>query len=209
MKKIKLYPKTKRIDFRSRIQLTEKLDGSNLTFFKYSQDTHELLYIAQRNFVYSLNEIDDEEVKEIMYKGLHGWLKTNGEVLESLMQPNASISGEWLGMGSIAYNFPLKFYMYAKGNVYGDDLTLVNLNYRHDLFKYSFVGQEIPYFIGTVPVVVNLETKPTLEQLDELYEKYVDDTGRKIEGFVINDDNKITKYVRLKRGVLQKHFNWK
>ncbi|HJJ14176.1 MAG TPA: RNA ligase family protein [Clostridiaceae bacterium] len=42
-----LYPKTKRIQYKNRVVITEKLDGSNIGFFKVNGD----LIIAQNNNV--------------------------------------------------------------------------------------------------------------------------------------------------------------
>ena len=40
-----LYPKTKRVQYKNRVVITEKLDGSNIGFFKVNGE----LVIAQRN----------------------------------------------------------------------------------------------------------------------------------------------------------------
>ena len=70
MIKKSIYPKTERISERGdRIYLTEKMDGSNLVFFKKDGE----LWFAQRKTIISLSEID--EYRDIMYKGLYQFLK--------------------------------------------------------------------------------------------------------------------------------------
>ena len=57
---VEIYPKTPRIPIGGdKIYLTEKLDGSNLVFFKKEGQ----LYIAQRKNIFTLSEL--EEVKDI------------------------------------------------------------------------------------------------------------------------------------------------
>ena len=112
-------------------------------------------------------------------------------------------------MGKIKYTideFDKKWYMFAKANI-DDEFNLYNLNYEHSLFVYPFVSQEIPKFIGVVPEVVELNVLTTKEHLDSIYEKYCAKVNRNVEGFVINYKNIITKYVRMKNGKLQEHFD--
>lgn len=71
-----LYPKTKRIQYKNRVVITEKLDGSNIGFFKVNGD----LIIAQRNNIFLINEL--EENKQMLYRGLKGWLDEYGENLK-------------------------------------------------------------------------------------------------------------------------------
>ena len=97
MLKKTIYPKTQRTTENSRIVITEKIDGSNLSFFKRDGE----LYIAQRNYIFSLSEI--EEQKDKLYQGLFGWLVTNATNLKDLMHENSAICGEWIGMGHIKY----------------------------------------------------------------------------------------------------------
>ena len=60
MIKKEIYPKTKRVSCSGeKVYLTEKIDGSNLVFFK----KNETLYIAQRNNIISIDEID-EQIKD-------------------------------------------------------------------------------------------------------------------------------------------------
>lgn len=93
-----MYPKTSRIGNKmGDILITEKLDGSNLSIFKLNGE----LYIGQRNYIFRLDEIDEQ--KEMLYQGLHAWLKENGEFLEKELHEKAVIIGEWIGMGRIAY----------------------------------------------------------------------------------------------------------
>ena len=197
-----IYPKTRRIKVNGyKIQLTEKLDGSNLTFFKKDGE----LYIAQRKNIYTLSEIDNDDVKNIMYKGLYEWLRSFGKTLYEKLRETSCICGEWLGMGNIKYDvgdFPYRWYMFAKANV-DENLNLYNLYYDHDLFIYPFEDMIIPDFIGIVPVAYDISVLPTKDYLDSLYDKYCQKVkGRTVEGFVINDNNNICKYVRIKSGKL-------
>ena len=199
-----IYPKTKRVSCRGdKVYLTEKLDGSNLVFFK-KDDT---LCIAQRKNIFKISEL--EEVKDVLYKGLYQWLLANKEVLQNLLHNDSAICGEWLGMGNLKYSvdeFDKRWYMFAKANI-DDDFNLYNLIYDHELFKYPFISQEIPDFIGIVPEVAELVNLPNKEQLDSIYEKYTNKVNRNVEGFVVNYRNIISKYVRMKNGKLQEHFD--
>ena len=204
MIKKEIYPKTKRVSCKGdKVYITEKLDGSNLVIFKKAGD----LYIAQRRNIFSINELED--VKEILYKGLYQWLVDNKDVLINELHDNSAICGEWLGMGCLKYTideFDKKWYMFAKANV-DDEFNLYNLNYDHSLFIYPFISQTIPAFIGVVPEVVELNVLPTKEHLDSIYEKYCNKVNRNVEGFIVNYKNIITKYVRMKNGKLQEHFD--
>lgn len=196
----RIYPKTERISsLGGKVYITEKIDGSNLVFFKKDN----VLYIAQRKNIYSIEELD--EVKGICYKGLYEWLKNNGQVLIDELRDNSAICGEWIGMGKLKYNvdeFDKRWYMFAKANI-DDKFNLYNLIYEHDLFIYPFISQVIPNFIGIVPEVTELRAIPTKEHLDSIYEKYRNKVGnRSVEGFVINYKNSISKYVRMKNGKL-------
>lgn len=205
MIKKEIYPKTQRVICEgAKIQITEKLDGSNLVIFKLNDD----LYIAQRNTIFKCNEINDEN-KKSLYKGLYQWVEDNMETLYNELHEGSAICGEWLGMGKIKYDvseFDKRFYMFAKSNI-TEDFELYNLNYNHDLFIYPFINQKIPKFIGIVPVVKEIRNIPNKEQLDKIYEEYTNKEKRNVEGFVVNYDNRITKYVRMKNGKLQEHFD--
>lgn len=204
MIKKEIYPKTKRVScIGDKVYITEKLDGSNLVFFKKNEELH----IAQRKTIFKISEL--ENVKDILYKGLYQWLIDNKNTLEDELHENSAICGEWLGMGNLKYTvdeFDKRWYMFAKANI-DDDYNLYNLNYDHNLFIYPFISQEIPNFIGIVPEVTELNVIPTKEHLDSLYEKYISKVNRNVEGFVVNYKNNITKYVRMKNGKLQEHFD--
>lgn len=204
MIKKEIYPKTKRVSCAGdKVYLTEKLDGSNLVFFK----KYDILYFAQRNNIISVDEI--EEQKRILYKGLYRWLMDNKGYLQEQLLNNSAICGEWLGMGCLKYNvdeFDKKWYMFAKANI-DDDYNLYNLIYDHELFIYPFANQEFPKFLGIVPEVQELNVLPNKEHLDSIYEKYTNKVNRSVEGFVINYKNIITKYVRMKNGKLREHFD--
>lgn len=204
MIKKEIYPKTKRVSCTGdKIYVTEKLDGSNLVFFKKNEE----LYIAQRKNIFKIDEL--EEVKGILYKGLYQWLLDNKEALINELHNDSAICGEWLGMGCLKYTideFDKRWYMFAKANI-DDDFNLYNLVYDHRLFIYPFISQEVPNFIGIVPEVAELNVIPTKEHLDSMYEKYLNKVNRNVEGFVVNYKNIITKYVRMKNGKLQEHFD--
>ena len=53
-----IYPKTERVKISNEnvCEITEKLDGSNLCIFKLN----EKIYIAQRNNIYTIDEINTE-----------------------------------------------------------------------------------------------------------------------------------------------------
>ena len=204
MIKKEIYPKTKRVSCTGdKVYITEKLDGSNLVFFKKDDE----LYIAQRKNIFKITEL--EEVKDILYKGLYQWLIDNKDALMEELNNNSAICGEWLGMGCLKYNideFDKRWYMFAKANI-DDDYNLYNLIYNHELFIYPFVSQKIPSFIGIVPEVTELVNLPNKEHLDSIYEKYLSKVNRNVEGFVVNYKNMVTKYVRMKNGKLQEHFD--
>ena len=203
MIKKEIYPKTKRVSCRGdKVYITEKLDGSNLVFFKKNEE----IYVAQRSNIFKITELED--VKDKLYKGLYKWLNDNKDFLNDLHEGSA-ICGEWLGMGCLKYSvdeFDKRWYMFAKANI-DDDFNLYNLIYNHDLFIYPFQSQELPKCIGIVPEVAELNVLPTKEHLDSLYEKYCNKVNRNVEGFVVNYKNIITKYVRMKNGKLREHFD--
>ena len=199
-----IYPKTKRVKVTGdKVTVTEKIDGSNLVIFKKDDE----LYIAQRNNIYRYDELSD--VAGMVYKGLFQWLVENHKTLLDELHNNSAICGEWIGMGNLKYSvdeFDKRFYMFAKANV-TDEYELTNLFYDHDLFIYPFVSQKIPSFIGVVPKVCDLNVLPTKEHLDSIYEKYTNKVNRNVEGFVVNYNNIISKYVRMKNGKMKEHFD--
>lgn len=200
-----IYPKTQRVSVKGdKVQITEKLDGSNLCIFKKNDE----VYVAQRKNIFNFNEL--EENKDKLYKGLYQWLLDNKNILEEQLLNDSVICGEWLGMGQLKYSideFDKRIYMFAKANI-DDDFNLYNIKYDHELFVYPFENQEIPNFIGMVPVVAELNVVPTKEYLDSIYQKYHEKVNRNVEGFVINYKNIISKYVRMKNGKLREHFDW-
>lgn len=197
MIKKEIYPKTKRISsIGKKIQLTEKLDGSNLLFFRKGD-----LYVAQRRNIINFNEL--EANKDILYKGLYQWIIDNKEELEQIHEGSV-ICGEWLGMGVLKYNideFDKRWYMFAKANI-DDEFNLYNLIYEHALFKYCFDNQELPKCISVVPVITDINVIPNKEMLDSIYDKYCQKVNRNVEGIVINNNNNVEKYVRMKSGKL-------
>lgn len=204
MIKKEIYPKTKRLSCKgNKVYITEKIDGSNMVIFK----KNDLLYIAQRKTIICENEFNTS--REVMYKGLYQWLEEHKYYLKGHLLNNACICGEWIGMGCLKYTvdeFDKRLYMFAKANI-DEEYNLYNLIYNHELFKYPFDNQEIPIFIGVVPEIVELNVIPTKEHLDSIYEKYTSKVNRNVEGFVVNYNNNILKYVRMKNGKLQEHFD--
>ena len=201
MIKMTLYPKTTRYSENEKgYVLTEKLDGSNLGIGKIGKQ----IYICQRNYVFTLEEIINGTKLE--YKGLRDWLVEHEQDIKELIYDGSIMFGEWLGMGKIKYlhldKFKNKFYMFAKGriNLNNDILELSNLVYDLDLLHYVFTTQEFPEFILRVPLVRGIKDL-SLENLDNLYENYVEKEERKVEGFIIYDKRSkvIKKYVRYNR----------
>lgn len=201
MLKKEIYPKTKRVSCSGEhIEITEKLDGSNLCIFKKD----DVLHIAQRRIIITFDEL--EQCKSLLYKGLYQWLKDNECALMKIRN-NSVVCGEWLGMGKLKYpNFEKRFYMFAKANI-DDDLNLFNIYYTHESFVYPFEDYTIPECIGVVPIVSTPNIIPTKEELDVLYESYCNKVNRNVEGFVVNYKNNIQKYVRMKNGKLSEHFD--
>lgn len=217
-----LYPKTKRVgSTQSQITITEKLDGSNLGLFRNGDE----LIVAQRNNIFSFNPQTGETNlnKNNAYKGLISWLEENGRALLENLHDGSGVFGEWIGMGKIDYSLRLdkKFYIFAKANIkFGEisgNLDVSTIYYDHSLFIYPFVNQEIPAFMGVVPIVFEGNEFPQLDFLDTLYDKYCHEingyldanretvTDFKVEGFIINNNNAIQKYVRFKNGKLTPH----
>lgn len=203
MLKKEIYPKTKRVSCSGKqVEVTEKLDGSNLCIFK----KEDKLYIAQRKTILCFDEL--EENKDVIYKGLYQWLNDNKEQLNDIRN-NSVLCGEWLGMGCLKYSsdeFDKRFYMFAKANI-DEEFNLYNIYYQHDLFIYPFENLIIPECVGVVPLVYKLEYIPDKDKLDILYQEYTDKVNRNVEGFVVNYNNAINKYVRMKNGKLSDHFD--
>ena len=206
MLKKEIYPKTQRLKVGGdKVYVTEKLDGSNLVFFK----KNDILYVAQRKNIFSIDEL--ENVKDILYKGLYQWLLDNKDVLQEELHEGSAICGEWLGMGQLKYTvdeFDKRWYMFAKARV-NDDFNLSDFNYCHESFIYPFESQVIPKFVGIVPQVAELNVLPNKSYLDSIYKSYSKKVQRNVEGFIVNYQNIISKYVRMKNGKLQEHFDRK
>ena len=202
MKK-QIYPKTKRLSLKAKTEITEKIDGSNIGIFKLP--TGKLL-IATRNFVYL-----EDEVSKISLKGFNGWFEENKEELKEKIHEGSGFFGEWLGSGLIKYNFRTRLLIFAKARINEDyskseaDYNITNLYYNHDLIQYCFKDGELPKNIEKVPVVVTLDTIPTVEELDKIYKEYSEKENRIVEGFIINNNNNVLKYVRYKNGKPSEH----
>ena len=199
MIKKSIYPKTIRIDsVENTYTITEKLDGSNLVFAKLNGE----LLICQRNNIYTMEEL----TKENAYPGLRGWLNINGETLLNSLNEKSAICGEWLSTRYIKYDFENRFYIFAKANI-DLDLKLSNIFYDNTLFIHSFIDKQVPNFISVIDTIKKLSIEPTIEVLDNLYTEYTNKVKRKVEGFIIinNNYNAIKKYVRFKNGKPTEH----
>jgi len=192
-----LYPKTQRINRKELTSIiTEKLDGSNIGFFRLNDD----LIIAQRNHIHKLSEI---HTIGGLYKGLKGWLEKYGEDFKNSLNEGSGVFGEWIGMGRLKYpHLDKRLYLFAKANI-DENLDVKNIHYNIDFLIYPFTEQIIPEYIGVVPVVKRTADKVTIPYLDDLYNEYEPD--RDVEGFIVNTHNNIVKYVRMKNGGLEDH----
>lgn len=205
-KRITLYPKTKRVTSEdAKVVITEKLDGSNLGIGKKDGE----VFVAQRNRLFFMKDYNEPSVRQLLYKGLHSWIESHKEYLEEHLNEGSVMFGEWIGMGQLKYADNLegkkKFYMFAKANI-DDDLSMVyNLFYEPDLFEYVFDGTGIPEFIGVVPIIHTQPTFPTIEELDVIYADYLEHVQRPVEGFIVQSNGIIRKYVRNKAGKLGPH----
>lgn len=200
-----LYPKTARYGAAGPAIITEKIDGSNIGFYK----AHGMLWVAQRNNIFRLDEL--LENKDKTYKGLYDWLTINGKHLEENLHEGSGIFGEWLGMGKIKYGdrFNEKVLMFAKFNM-KDGIEAPRIDYNHENFEYPFLNCEIPDYIGRVPIIDYCEYYPTLECLNELYGWWITKVITEVEGFVVYHNGVVTKYVRCKNGRIENHraFLW-
>ena len=208
MLKKTLYPKTKRVPNKLKnIEITEKLDGSNLCLFRKGDE----LIVSQRNYVFIWNDIE-ESGSNGLYKGLYGWLKDNAkDILENLYD-GSGVCGEWISMGKISYansEIDKKFYIFVKARIKGETLQeyeIENIVYSQDLIPYAFLERNVPNCIGLVPLIESHISQPTKEYLDGLYIEYSEIKNfRKVEGFIINNNENIKKYVRFKDGKLTEH----
>lgn len=202
-----IYPKTTRVKTKDFVTITEKLDGANLGLFNKNGE----LIIATRSVIFSFSELDNKEVKDNIktYKGLYQWIKDHGNELISNLYPESGIFGEWMGCGKLAYSSESglrghHFYMFAKARI-TEDFHAERIMYDHDLFRFPFLDEKIPKYIDVVPVVLKANQVPSLEELNELYDKYTEKVGRNVEGFVINYYDNIRKYVRMKNNKLEDH----
>lgn len=214
MLKKTLYPKTRRIPENGPlVTVTEKMDGCNLTIFKLNGE----IQFAQNNWIFSMDEmVSDKQSRINSYGGLKLWAQQHREDLERDLVEGAAITGEW--MRETAKSYPAdvvekNFYMFAKANI-GEGQSgpiLTNIRWDRNLFKYPFANQEIPDYIGVVPLVYEGHIHTSKEVLDAMYEQYTSKVGgRKVEGFVICSNNIIQKYVRMRKGKLvEYHEDWR
>lgn len=213
MRKFKktLYPKTQRFnDNLSYWQITEKLDGSNLTLFKHGGE----LWIGTRNYVFCYEDIESKN--DVGYDGLYGWLKEHADDIKDFLEEDEAICGEWIGMGKIKYRDALEHKLYVFG------LGKIVVDIEKDLFKLVAIDRNVYYledllysadvceYMGVVPCVlqfVSIGNDDCTSILDNLYEKYTFKVDRDVEGFVVTNlyTGQPFKYVRLKNGKLTQH----
>jgi len=74
---------------------------------------------------------------------------------------------------------------------------MTNLNYNRELFIHSFENKTIPNCIWVVPLV-DYNWPIDIDNMNIQYNKYCENIWRKVEGFIINQNNYISKYVRNK-----------
>lgn len=212
MLKQSLYPKTTRLPMKPSFQVTEKLDGSNLCFFV----SFGRLFIAQRNNVYTLEEaLSPSFDRGLLYKGLYQFLVDRGETLKESIFEGSAICGEWMGMGKLKYPEYLanRFVMFAKARVVLDEanpdwISFNQFKYDVSTFAFAFNNQDMTSFIEVVPVVKHVDyVGLSIEAMDELYELYTNSVGRPVEGFVAHVGDTIFKYVRMKNGKIEPHFD--
>lgn len=209
-----LYPKTSRIA--NLCEITEKIDGSNIQFFVINSE----LYMATREYVVSIKDNENmdwiSKIIEPSYTGVIEFILNHRYFLTRNIYEGSSIIGEWTRNERYSSLIPnSRFVMFAKGRVEKItsmqplkrevDFKLTNIVYNQELLKYVFAERCIPNFIELVPLVATSSEYLTIEKLDELYEEYCAKVGRKVEGFVINYNGSITKYVRLKGKKLKPH----
>lgn len=196
-----LYPETPRIPEKTNnCVVTEKMDGENLTILKYNGE----LLIAQRNKIFNKDEVFGDG--NIGYKGLKGWAREHWEWFDMYLNDNTALCGEW--MAGRAKSYPpevvdKKFYIFATAKVM-PGLNLWDFDYYREHVDNAFrISEEFLdlNWLGFVPFAAICTAFPSKEDLDEFYDEYCEDVGgRKVEGFVINTNNMIHKYVRMKNG---------
>lgn len=196
-----LYPETPRIPEKTvNAIITEKMDGANLTILKCNGE----LFIAQRNSIFNKDEVFGDG--NIGYRGLKGWAREHWEWFDKCLNDNTALCGEW--MVETAKSYPPevvheKFYIFATAKVVpGPNLCDFDYYQEHvgDAFGISTEFLDI-IWLKFVPTVARICKFPDKEQLDDIYDAYCKCVGgRKVEGFVINVNNMIFKYVRMKNG---------
>ena len=192
MEKI-LYPKTTRIQ-NEQIVITEKLDWSNLWIFKLNWE----LIIAQRNHVFKKSEL----TKLVAYKWLIWWLEENESKLD--LHEWSWVFWEWIWMWQISYEFDKRFYIFAKANI-DEEYNIRNIKYDHKLLHFPFESGKVPDCIWYVPIVETTNQYVDIDYLNNLYDIYSNNKGRKVEWFIIINSWTITKYVRFKNGKQTEH----
>lgn len=168
--------------------------------------------MATRNNILSVADEKDfiKSKIESSYTSILNFLEKYETWLTENIYEGSSIIGEWTrNERYIDLIEKSRFVMFGKARVElfkeTNDFKISNLVYNQSLLKYAFNEQEIPDFINLVPLVETSSEYLTVEKLDELYDEYCKKVDRLVEGFVINYNGEITKYVRLKKGKLKPH----
>lgn len=199
-----IYPKTVRVSDKIRVILTEKLDGGNIGIFKFNG---ELLISTRRSMIIIDSPTDTDGLEALFntYMGLSEWIKSHYNELLDNLHDGSGFFAEWKMKGKIYYeNLNKNLYMFAKAKI-DDEMRPYNIMYDQKLFIYPFLDQCIPDYIGVTPIICELDHMPSIAELDDIYDRYVEEVGRRVEGIVINHDDRIQKYVRYKRGKFTKH----
>lgn len=178
MKKITIYPKTSRLPIIAKIQITEKMDGTNIGIGKINGN----LTVFSRNYMFDEQDIKDNN---FLNKPLYEFISKNYNILKSSILDNSIVFGEFLGTGKIKYpSFNKQFYIFAKAKI-NDSYEITNLNYNLELIHYVFEGGIIPDILERVPNVNHNLINVNKESLDELYNQYTDKVNRQVEGFIL------------------------
>lgn len=204
-----LYPETTRLPLERKWQITEKIDGQNLSIGSINIDGEPHLFYATREQIFLDNELD--QLDGGTYIGLKEFHEEKGEWLLKNLYFGSVLFCEWCKGKNGSYGKDI-FY-YGKGRLVSPSIHSLEelkldkkyINYHIDQLAFPFAEAVIPEFF-TLPTVFYLEVYPTVEILDKLYDEYsLTLPNRYAEGFVVYDGHTILKYVRRKRGKLKPH----
>lgn len=205
-----IYPKTPRLSSNPEYQITEKIDGSNLCIGKVILKGEPIIFVATRGIIY--NGATEADCINKNYPKLRGWIKEHYDFFMQELHEGSVLFLEWTGQGghNVKYDHHGAWY-YGKGRVKSIEINSLNdisldpsySTYSIPLLIYPFISQEIPDFLR-IPWFINTCTLPDKAYLDNLFNEVNDEIHAltKIEGFVVWDGHRISKYVRRKNGKL-------